>query len=135
MKKALTVFLVLIISVSTLFAAPRQPKAYKVDGKSNVKVICGGDEYSAYTGSMNGSSKAYFNLKSEYSELSFIYGIKDDSRHYEGVIQVLGDGEVLAEYEYEGGMLPEKATVNVEYVNQLIIDWDTYAFVADLEFV
>lgn len=132
MKKSLTTFLILILSVSALFAAPRQPKPYKVNGQSNVKVMGGGEEYNAYIGSGN----VYFNLKGEYSEVSFVYGYDDSRSGISFEIQVLGDGELLAEYECVSGMLPEKATVNVEYVNQLVINLRSYVqFVADVEFV
>lgn len=97
---------------------------YANDGDS---FLMAGNKYSngvvGYTG--NGNS-IYFNTNSQYDSMRFTYGPRDGGNFSDTLtLSFIGDGRLLASYDVNYGDMPKTASVSLDGVNQLMIQFST----------
>lgn len=68
---------------------------------------------------------AYFNTNSQYRSMQFTYGPQDEKSFADAAstVSFIGDGRVLASYDVHYGDLPKTASVSLNGVNQLVIQF------------
>lgn len=69
----------------------------------------------------NGAKETHINIRGQYETLQFTVGplVTDDAANGRGQITVLGDDEILYEYEIEQDHIAKQVTLNIEGVHKL----------------
>lgn len=95
---------------------------YANDGDS---FLMAGNKYSNGIVGWCYNTGVYFNTNSQYRSMQFTYGPQDDKYFSdEGVtVSFIGDGRILASYDVHYGDLPKTASISLNGVNQLVIQF------------
>ena len=71
-----------------------------------------------------GNNSIYFNTNSQYDSMRFTYGPRDGSSFSDTLtVSFIGDGRLLASYDVNYGDMPKTASVSLDGVNQLMIQF------------
>lgn len=105
---------------------PYQGEGHEYYANEGDSFLMAGNKYSnGFVGSCVANDYAYFNTNSQYRSMQFTYG-PEDSSSFPGegsTVSFIGDGRVLASYDVHYGDLPKTASVSLDGVNQLVIQF------------
>lgn len=94
---------------------------YANDGDS---FLMAGNKYSNGVVGYTGNNSIYFNTNSQYDSMRFTYGPRDGSSFSDTLtVSFIGDGRLLASYDVNYGDMPKTASVSLDGVNQLVIQF------------
>ncbi len=94
---------------------------YANDGDS---FLMSGNKYSNGVVSWCDDYSVYYNTNSQYRTMQFAYGPQDEKYFAnECTVSFIGDGRVLAAYDVNYGDMPKTASVSLNGVNQLVINF------------
>lgn len=105
---------------------PYQKPYWFIDYNNTLFTMGGIDYTHGFTtmgyGSYNVGNETYFNLQGDYTELTFVSGICDNSNNFfDAVVYIYEDGKLVLSYDIDKNELPKKYTVNVKDCMQLRI--------------
>lgn len=95
---------------------------YANDGDS---FLMAGNKYSNGIVGWCYNTGVYFNTNSQYRSMQFTYGPQDEKNFPDAgcTVSFIGDGRVLAAYDVHYGDLPKTASISLNGVNQLVIQF------------